>query len=170
MLIYGYGAIARRVVELLRPLDLRIVGVRRRPRGDEAVPILDEEEADRRLGEADHVFNLLPASPSTVRYFDAVRFARCKPGACFYNIGRGATVDQNALIAALDAGRLAAAYLDVTDPEPLPPTHPLWTTPTCFITPHIAGTHDNEEARLVDHFLANLAAWEAGQNLSDRVI
>ena len=170
VIIYGYGAIARRVVELLQPLRMRIVGVRRKPRGDEAVPMLTEPEADRRLGEMDHVFDILPANDSTRHYFDAARFARCKPGACFYNIGRGTTVEQNALISALRSTQLAAAYLDVTDPEPLPPDYPLWTTPNCFITPHIAGTHDNEEARLVDHFLANLAAWEEGRPLVDRVI
>ena len=170
VIIYGYGAIARRVVELLQPLGLRLTGVRRRPRGDEAIPLLTGSEADARLGEMDHVFNVLPASDSTARYFDAARFARCKPGACFYNIGRGTTVDQDALVACLRSGHLAAAYLDVTDPEPLPPEHPLWSAPRCFITPHLAGTHDNEEARLVDHFLTNLTAFEASQELTDRVI
>ena len=170
VIIYGYGAIARRTVELLWPLGLRLVGVRRHPRGDESIPLLTEQEADLRLGEMDHVFNVLPASDSTAHYFDAARFARCKPGAYFYNIGRGATVDQTALTTFLRAGHLAAAYLDVTDPEPLPPAHPLWSVPNCFITPHLAGTHDDEEARLVDHFLANLAAYESGQPLVDQVI
>ena len=93
-----------------------------------------------------------------------------KPGAVFYNIGRGTTVDQDALGEALRSGRLRAAYLDVTDPEPLPPEHPLWTTPNCVITPHTAGGHDNEWTRLVQHFLANLRRHEAGQPLLDRVI
>ena len=170
VVIYGYGAIARRVVEILHPFGLRLTGVRRRLRGDEAVPMLTEAEADTRLGEMDHVFNLLPANASTTHYFDAARFSRCKPGACFYNIGRGTTVDQDALIASLRTGHLAVAYLDVTDPEPLPPEHPLWAALNCFITPHIAGTHDNEETRLAEHFLANLAAFEAGQAMTDRVI
>jgi phosphoglycerate dehydrogenase-like enzyme len=78
-------------------------------------------------------------------------------------------VDQPALIEALESGRLDAAYLDVTDPEPLPPEHPLWTLPNCFITPHTAGgRHDQDEA-LVEHFLNNLAAFEAGTSLTDRV-
>ena len=170
LIIYGYGAIARRTVELLRPVGLRVVGVRRHPRGDEAISLLTEDEANHQLGDMDHVFNILPASDSTAHYFDAGRLALCKPGACFYNIGRGTTVDQEALAAALRSGHLAAAYLDVTDPEPLPPEHPLWTTPNCLITPHIAGTHDDEEARLVDHFLANLAAFASGQPLADHVI
>jgi phosphoglycerate dehydrogenase-like enzyme len=93
-----------------------------------------------------------------------------KPGAIFYNIGRGTTVDQAALAEALGSGRLSAAYLDVTDPEPLPPEHPLWTTPNCVITPHTAGGHSDEWDRLVDHFLANLRRHEAAEPLLDRVI
>ena len=170
VLIYGFGAIARRVVELLRPLGMNLAGVRRQPRGDEAIPMLTEAEADARLAGTDHILNILPASDATRHYFDAARFARCRPGATFYNLGRGKTVDQDALIAALREDRLAAAYLDVTDPEPLPSGHPLWDAPRCYITPHLAGTHDNEDTRLVRHFLANLAALEAGEPLTDRVI
>ncbi len=170
VLIYGFGAIARRLVEILRPLDMRLWGVRRSPRGDEGIPILTESEADARLGEMDHVLNILPANDSTRHFFDAARFARCKPGARFYNIGRGTTVDQDALIDALGATRLESAYLDVTDPEPLPVDHPLWSTPHCYVTPHIGGTHSDEEVRLVKHFLANLTAFEAGQPLVDQVI
>ena len=132
--------------------------------------MLTAEEGDQRLGEMDHVFNILPASDATSHYFDGARLARCKRGARFYNIGRGVTVDQDALLAVLRSGQLESAYLDVTDPEPLPVDHPLWTAPNCLITPHIAGTHDNEEARLVDHFLANLAAFEAGGTMIDRVV
>ena len=63
---------------------------------------------------------------------------------------------------ALRSSRLDAAYLDVTDPEPLPVDHPLWSAPNCYVTPHIGGTHSNEEERLVQHFLKNLAAFRAG--------
>ncbi len=169
-ILYGFGTIARRTVEILRPLGMNLVGVRRVPRGDEGIPILSEQEADARLGETDHVVNILPASDSTGHYFDAARFARFKRGARFYNIGRGTTVDQDALLAALRDARLDAAYLDVTDPEPLPPDHPLWTAPNCYVTPHIAGTHDNEDVRLVEHFLANLAVIEYGKRMVDQVI
>jgi phosphoglycerate dehydrogenase-like enzyme len=116
------------------------------------------------------VLDLLPGNAQTTRFFDGDRLGACKPGALFYNIGRGTTVDQDALIAALTGGPLAAAYLDVTDPEPLPPTHPLWTTPNCFITPHTAGGHRDENRRLVEHFLANLPRHLQGQALLDRVI
>jgi phosphoglycerate dehydrogenase-like enzyme len=84
-------------------------------------------------------------------------------------MGRGATVDQTALRQALLDQRLAAAYLDVTDPEPLPADDPLWTTPNCFITPHTAGGAADEFDRVVEHFLANLRRFGAGEELRDRV-
>jgi len=173
VLLLGYGAIARRLVQLLAPFGLNVVAVRRTPQGDEHVPVLaesDEDAVNAALAQADHVVNLLPDNASTHGYMGAERLAQMRPGARFYNIGRGTTVDQDALIAALESGHLAAACLDVTDPEPLPPDHPLWTAPNCFITPHSAGGHADEDERLVRHFLSNLAAFERGQPLADRVI
>ena len=169
VVIYGFGAIARRLVEILAPLRMQVFGVRRAARGDEGVPILTEAEADARLGETDHVVDILPHNDSTRHFFGAERFARCRPGARFYNVGRGATVDQTALAKALRDGPLEMAYLDVTDPEPLPPEHELWSLPNCYITPHVAGSHADEDERLVRHFLANLAAFEVGLPLADRV-
>jgi phosphoglycerate dehydrogenase-like enzyme len=93
-----------------------------------------------------------------------------KPGAIFYNIGRGATVNQEALVEALHSGRIAAAWLDVTDPEPLPDDHPLRREPNCFITPHIAGGHVDETGTLVRHFLGNLERFVRGDPLVDRVM
>src|SRR6185369_12704858 len=107
---------------------------------------------------------------STLKLMDARRFGLMKPDAFFYNIGRGATVEQEALLEALQTGRLAAAYLDVTEPEPLPPEHPLWTAPNCYITPHTAGGHADEFERLVRHFLDNLERFQGHKSLRDRVI
>jgi phosphoglycerate dehydrogenase-like enzyme len=101
---------------------------------------------------------------------NADRLSAVKHGTVFYNVGRGTTVDQDALLAALKSGQLSAAYLDVTDPEPLPTEHPLWTTPNCYITPHSAGGHKTEQERLVQHFLDNLRRFEKGETLQDRVI
>ncbi|MEP7338909.1 MAG: D-2-hydroxyacid dehydrogenase [Acidobacteriota bacterium] len=168
-LLLGFGAIARRLVELLAPLHMNLIAVRRRPTGDEAIPVIAEDELDAHLPRADHVINLLPMSAATRHFVNAARLAVMKPGAIFYNIGRGGTVDQTALLAALESGKLAAAYLDVTDPEPLPPDHPFWTSPNCFITPHTAGGHIGERDRLVRHFLENLRRFTAGETLTDRV-
>jgi phosphoglycerate dehydrogenase-like enzyme len=170
VLIYGYGAIARRLAELLAPLNLKLIGVRRRLRGDETIPTVTVAQADALLPDADHVVDILPQSSETDGFFDAGRFARMKSTATFYNIGRGATVDQSALQSSLEGRTLAAAYLDVTVPEPLPPQHPLWQAPNCFITPHSAGGHSSEFERSVRHFLANLNRYFTGGPLNDRLI
>jgi phosphoglycerate dehydrogenase-like enzyme len=120
-ILYGYGAIARRLVELLTPFRMNLIGVRRNPRGDEGIRIVRENDADAVLPTADHVINILPASAATEHFFDAKRLARFKPSAIYYSVGRGSTTDQNALREALESKKLAAAYLDVTTPEPLAP-------------------------------------------------
>jgi phosphoglycerate dehydrogenase-like enzyme len=166
----GFGAIGRRLVELLAPFGLTVFGVRRRPDGREPVPMVPLADVDGLLARADHVVNILPASAETARFFDRTRFAGFRPGGVFYNIGRGTTVDQEALIESLASGRLRAAYLDVTDPEPLPPEHPLWSAPNCVITPHSAGGHADEQERLVHHFLKNLRRFETNESLADRIL
>jgi phosphoglycerate dehydrogenase-like enzyme len=168
-LLLGYGAIASRLVELLRPLRMNLIAVRRKVRGDEKVTVVESSDIDRVLPQADHVVNMLPANEDTRNFLNAERLAILKRGAIVYNIGRGITLDQDALMKELRSGRLAAAYLDVMDPEPLPPDHPLWLTPNCFITPHVGGGHDREKERQVVHFLDNLRRFEKGEPLHNRV-
>jgi phosphoglycerate dehydrogenase-like enzyme len=166
VLLYSMGSIARRLIELLAPLRMKITGVRQKVRGDEPVPTVTTEQADGLLGSADHIIDILPESRSTTSFFNSDRFAKMKSGAIFYNIGRGSTVDQDALIGALH-GKLRGAYLDVMTPEPLPADHPLWKVSNCYITPHSAGGHATEFDRLVTHFLDNLRRYESGQPLKD---
>jgi len=170
VVMLGYGAIGRRLAELLVPFRMRITALRRKASEEAGVQIIGEAELPAALADADHVVNILPENPGTRSFVDARFLAAMKPGAVFYNIGRGATVDQGALVAALESRRLAAAYLDVTSPEPLPPDHALWTAPNCYITPHTAGGHDTEDAALIRHFVDNLARFESGEPLLDRVI
>ena len=170
VLLLGYGAIALRLVELLRPLGMELMAYRRRPRGDEPIPIVTAGALPAALAAADQVVNLLPDNADSVRFFSAERFVGLKPGAVFYNIGRGTTVDQDALAAVLHSGRLAAAWLDVTDPEPLPPGHPLLSAPNCYLTPHIAGGHRDEAETLVRHFLENFQRFMTGAPLQDRIM
>ena len=170
VLLLGYGAIARRLAELLGPLGMEVVAVRREVRGDETVRVLKSDAVDELLPAADHVVNILPANEATGNFLNAARLASLKRGAIVYNIGRGTTLDQNALIKELRAGRIAAAYLDVTDPEPLPPEHPLWEAPNCFITPHVGGGHATEKERQVSHFLDNLRRFERDEDLRDRLL
>lgn len=170
VLILGYGAIGKRVVELLHPFGMKVMAHRRKARGDEGVPVVTADQLPNALADADHTVNILPDSAETRHFFAAARFAAIKPGAVFYNIGRGTTVDQEALREALRSGRLRAAWLDVTDPEPLPDDHPLWAEPNCFITPHVAGGHAGEARTLVRHFLKNLDHFVRGEPLLDRVM
>lgn len=169
ILLVGYGSIARRLAQLLQPFGSALTAFRRSPRGDEVVPALEIHQLDSHLGSAHHVVNTLPETDSTRRFFDAARFNRFRPGAHFFNLGRGNTVDQAALEDALKSGRLGSAYLDVTQPEPLPGNHPLWTTPNCFITPHTAGGTADEAQRQIDHFKENVGRFASGRPLRDRI-
>jgi phosphoglycerate dehydrogenase-like enzyme len=146
------------------------MAVRRKAKGDEGVAVHGEAEVERLLGEADHVVNLLPGGEATKGFMSAGRIGAMKRSAVLYNIGRGTTVDQQALAEALGAGRIAGAYLDVMEPEPLPAGHRLWTLPNCYITPHTAGGQRREFVRLVEHFVGNLRLYEEGKEVRDRVI
>ncbi len=170
VVILGYGTIAERLIEMLAPFHMEIVAMRRRPRGDESVPVVSLNGLPEVLATADHVINILPANAESDHFISTERLAQMKCGAVFYNIGRGATVDQDALLASLRSGHLAAAWLDVTDPEPLPDDHPLRAEPHCFITPHVAGGHQDETQTIISHFLANLHRFENGQALRNRIM
>ena len=170
VLLLGFGAIGRRLAELLAPFGCTIYAVRRQTRSELGVRIVPESDLTRVLALADHVVNILPDNEATRGWVNARRLACCRPGTRFYNIGRGSTVDEKALREALESGRLGAAYLDVTDVEPLPVDNPLWTTPNCYITPHLAGGRSDQDEAVVEHFLANLRAFEKNETLADRVI
>lgn len=144
--------------------------MRRKPRGDEKVAIVRPENLREALAVADHVINILPENGESVGFISAERLGWMKTGVVFYNIGRGTTVDQQALADSLQSGHLGAAWLDVTDPEPLPDDHPLWKIPNCHITPHTAGGHRNESATLVRHFLENFGRFLADMPLRDRIM
>ena len=170
VVLLGFGAIAGRLVELLKPLKMNLIGVRRQIRGDEPIQMIAEAQVNEVLPLADHLINILPASEQTDNFLNAERFQLLKRGANVYNIGRGTTIDQAALIENLKSGQIAAAYLDVTNPEPLSPTHPLWTMPNCFITPHTGGGHITEKDRQLAHFIENLRRLEQGMAMINRIV
>ncbi|MBA4124849.1 MAG: D-2-hydroxyacid dehydrogenase [Acidobacteria bacterium] len=169
-LILGFGAIGRRPAESLKPLKMNLIGIKRTVRGDEPIRVFAESQVDQLLPEANHIINILPANNGTFKFLNAERLGMLKSGAFIYNIGRGSTIDQKALIEELKSGRIAGAYLDVTDPEPLPPENPLWQVPNCFITPHIAGGYMGEKAAQVNHFVNNLRYFEDCENLTDQIL
>ncbi|HVG26937.1 MAG TPA: NAD(P)-dependent oxidoreductase [Acidobacteriaceae bacterium] len=134
ILIVGYGSIGQNIEARLAPFRPKFLRVARSARpGVEPVSRLDDL-----LPLADIVALIMPLTPETHHLIDGGRLARMKPGALLVNAGRGATVDTEALLLALQQHRIRAA-LDVMDPEPLPPGHPLWTAPNLMITPHIAS-------------------------------
>lgn len=141
VLVIGSGDIGSKYAKKMHALGARVNGIRRslddKPEFFGKMGTLDD--LDAMLPEADIVALCLPANPQTVGLLNAARFSKMKPGALFLNIGRGVLTDTKALMDALDAGQIAGAALDVTDPEPLPSDHPLWDYENVIITPHSAG-------------------------------
>jgi phosphoglycerate dehydrogenase-like enzyme len=168
--ILGLGSIATRLIELLAPFRMTLTGMRRSKRAGDPIPTVTPDEIESVLATADHVISVLPDNAGSRGFINAKRLAAMKPGAVFYNIGRGTTVDQAALAASLRSGHLAAAWLDVIEPEPLPASHPLLGVPNCFLTPHVAGGQQKESEALIRHFLSNLRRFVANEPLADRII
>lgn len=170
VLMLGYGAIGRRLAELLAPFGMTLLAVRRQVRSERGVRIIPEEQLSAALGQADHVVNILPDNAGTRNFVNARRLSCCKRGVRFYNVGRGSTVDEGALVEALHNGRIGEAYLDVFESEPLLPEHPLWSAPNCHITPHTAGGRHDQDTAIVQHFVTNLRAFSRGERLVDQIL
>ncbi len=141
-LILGAGDIGTGTAKRLRAFDVHVTGLRRTDRNfpdcfDRMVTI---EELDRELPNADIVIGCLPDTPATRGLLDEGRLRKMKPDAFLVNVGRGSLIDTDALVCVLREGFLGGVALDVTDPEPLPPGHPLWGMERVVLTPHIAGT------------------------------
>ena len=160
VLIVGYGSIGEVVEQLLAPFGVTVARIARRARpgvsGLEDLPAL--------LPKADIVILLLPVTPATTGLVDARFLGQMHDGALLVNAARGSIVDTAALVAELQAGRLRAA-LDVTDPEPLPAGHPLWSAPGLLLTPHIAGAETTGMGRVMALVRDQLARYAAGEPL-----
>jgi len=170
-LVVGAGSIGSEVGRLLKAAGLRVRGVARtvRPPDDVFESMAGPEALQEELAAADHVVNAMPITPATRRMFDAAAFAAMKPTAVFVNIGRGATVDEPALVQALQEGVIAGAALDVFEQEPLPAESPLWRLPNVLVSPHRAGDHEGWEADVVALFVDNLRRFVAGEPLRNVV-
>jgi phosphoglycerate dehydrogenase-like enzyme len=165
-LIVGAGAIGKRVAALLAPFQVDVTEVRRRP----AEGALGADQWRARLGEFDWVIVAVPATADTEAMFGAAEFAAMKQGASILNFARGSVIDQQALMAAVNAGQLGGAFLDVTDPEPLPADHPLWHCENVHISQHLSGRSQTALFRRAsERFLENLARWHAGEPLIAQV-
>lgn len=167
-LVIGYGAIGRRIGRMLEGFGVAVTGVRRSAAGEPNM--LRPDEWKPRLGEFDWVVVAAPATSETRYLFGAEEFAAMKPSAYLVNIARGSLIDQEALIAALAAKQIAGAFLDVTDPEPLPAEHPLWRAPNAIITMHLSGRAQTRMfQRAAKLFLDNFARYRSGEPLINEV-
>ena len=173
VLVLGMGDIGGEFAARCKALGAKVIGVRRSPRpcpeyADE-VHLL--EDLDSLLPQADVVAVTLPGTDATRGLMSRERLAKMKEGAVLLNVGRGFIVDTEALCDALERGHLSGAGVDVTDPEPLLPTHRLWNIPTAVVTPHISGFYHLRETheRIVGIFLENLRHFQAGEPLRNLV-
>ena len=163
--IVGHGSIGRTIARMLAGFEVTVVPFSRRGI-DGARPVRELAET---IGEFDVVILVLPLTAESAGLFDAAMLGRMKDGALLVNVARGGVVDTDALVAELQSGRLAAA-LDVTDPEPLPPAHPLWNAPNCIVTPHVGGNTTAFEPRMRALIGAQLGRLAHGEDLANVVM
>ena len=167
VLVVGVGSIGRTVARLLRAAGMRVSGVGRTARdGDPDFDTVHGSDAlITALANADYVVLVAPLTERTARMFGRRQFRAMKPGARFINVGRGPTVDEAALVEALDEGAIAGAALDVFEAEPLADDSPLWSRPNVIVSPHMSGDFIGYPEVLVEQFIANFRRWRAGEPL-----
>jgi len=164
VVITGLGDIGLGFARLVKMMGAYVIGIKRRK--SEKPEYVDEliltDEVNDALGRADVVFNVMPHTPDTEKYFDDDKFSKMKDGCFFINCGRGTSVDQESLIRHLESGKLSGASLDVMTPEPLPADSKLWDMENVIITPHIAGEDHLPSTldKIVDIAIYNLKALE----------
>ncbi len=161
-LILGYGAIGQEIDRRVAPFGVEVSKVRRHA----APGVLTGEEWRARLGEFDWVIVAVPATPETEGLLGAAEIAVLKGNAVVVNVARGSVIDQAALTHALAEGRIGGALLDVTTPEPLPESDPLWGLENTHITMHLSGrAQELANQRAADRFIANLGRYHRGEPL-----
>ncbi|NQD87062.1 phosphoglycerate dehydrogenase [Paenarthrobacter sp. CM16] len=164
--IWGFGSIAGRLAPLLAALGANVTGVASSKGERYGFPVVADEEFQEVLRGTDILVSILPATPETANALNRDILQALPDTAIFVNVGRGATVDEDALLAALEDGSLRVAALDVTKKEPLPADSALWGAPNLIITPHVAGNRPKGAAKLV---LANVTALKDGKPLTNQV-
>jgi phosphoglycerate dehydrogenase-like enzyme len=168
--ILGLGVIGQELARKAAALEMRVIGTKR-----EAAPlahvdqVFGPEGTDEVLAQSDFVVLLLPSTPETDNAINAVRLGRMKPTAWLINFGRGGAIVDEDLVAALKAGTIAGAVLDVFREEPLPVTHPFWTTPNCVVLPHIGGLHPQRDEAVAALVAENARRFLAGETLREAV-
>ena len=168
--ILGVGSIGAHLAAAVKPFGVRLLGYTLH---SEDCPAVDRyyHGADLHVFAAacDYLVCTLPNTPQTYHLIDAALLAAMQPHAVLINVGRGATVDERALVAALESGSLGGAVLDVFEQEPLPPDHPLWRQENVIVTPHLAGHIEHHFDNVVELFAENLRRYRAGEPLLNLV-
>jgi len=169
--VYGLGGIGMEIARLARALGLYVVGVRRTAsKTGPCDEIHTPDKLPELLARSDWLVIACPLTAETRGTINATLLAKLPRGARVINIARGEIVDEPALVAALQSGHLAGAYLDVFAQEPLPPDSPLWDTPNVIVTPHNASASAGNDARVNAIFLDNLKRWNRNEPLINEVI
>ncbi len=165
--IFGVGSIGRETARLLRSVGVKISGVGRSARENDPDfgTIFASDRAFEAIEEADWVVGLLPLTEETTRYYGAKFFGAMKPEARFMNLGRGESVDEGALIACLEQGKIAGAMLDVFNNEPLDQDRPIWEAPNIVISPHTSSYYAEYEEDMANQFLDNFARFKERKSL-----
>ncbi|HUL33193.1 MAG TPA: D-2-hydroxyacid dehydrogenase [Candidatus Eisenbacteria bacterium] len=171
LLIVGYGSIGRELARRAAAFDMSVWGVSRSGTGDttHAEKIAPVSQFRELLPHADYIVISAPETPETFHLIGAQELSLLKPSAFLINLARGSLLDQTAFIAALRENKLAGAALDVTDPEPPPPSDPIWKAPNLFITPHTSAISDRLWPRETSLLLDLLERWFDGRELFNLV-
>ncbi|HWD52440.1 MAG TPA: NAD(P)-dependent oxidoreductase [Acidimicrobiales bacterium] len=167
--VVGLGSIGAEVATRALAFDMQVVAFRRSQRPSPISGVTLSPSLVSVLAGSDHVVVAAPATAETQQLIGESALAEIKPGAHFINVSRGSLVDQDALVRALDDGRIATASLDVVDPEPLPAGHPLYRHPRVRLSPHISWSSPQTVPRTFQLFADNLVRYRAGQPLLGQV-
>jgi phosphoglycerate dehydrogenase-like enzyme len=168
--ILGLGAVGQDVARLATALGMKVIGTKRNPTPLPGLAeVLPPEQTNEVLAQSDFVVLLLPATPQTENFINAERLSHMKPTAWLLNFGRGQLIDDTALIAAAGAKKIGGAILDVFRQEPLPATHPFWTSEGIIVLPHIGGGHPKRDEVVARLFVDNLGRFLDGKPLRETV-
>lgn len=170
--LLGLGGNGLRIARVLEAFDVELVGCDRFPEflaNQVSFPVLAHHESRELFRRSEVVIAVLPLTNETRGLIEREHFAALTPGSYFINVGRGQTVDEAALGAALSSGQLAGAGLDVVSIEPLPTASPVWDWPNLLLTPHVGAQASKRYQQVTDFFLENLRRWQSGQTLLNLV-